>query len=216
MQLNTELVNEIGVGTDTINAWVDEFKIPLPEKYQKNAVQVLRMIKDLKDKNCGYQTIQRQIQLDHPELKTPNSPQPQTNYSEFQALRNERDNSIDELSLHFGSLRNELMELGELAEKYAQANYNIGQMSMQMKQLEEQNHKLRSQMKLLPSPEQWEEMQERETTYKNLLQGMQQRITALEQQVRELNGSAEPKRSLPDLPPAEPQRRQLSLPFELE
>lgn len=207
------LATEIGVPVQTVAEWVDEFKIPLPQKYQRNALQVLQMVKDLKDKNCGFQTIQRQIQLDYPELK-----QDKHNFIEMSPLAVEREANVDDLNQYFSSLREELLELSELAEKYAQANYSIGQMTMQMSQLEDENQRLRAQLRLLPSPEAWEAMQARESTYKNLLQGMQQRVQALEEQVREISGSNQSvspvMRSLPELPTAD--LRQLQLPFEQE
>lgn len=196
-----QLVAEIGVPAQTVAAWADEFKIPLPEKYQRNAMQVLRLVKDLKDKNCGYRTIQRQIQLDYPEVRDDQAPAA-------------RDTQVEDLASHFGSLRNELLELSELAEKYAQAHYSIGQMSIQNRQLEEENQRLKAQLRLLPSPEAWEAMQQREHTYKNLLQGLQLRIQMLEDQVRELSGQKPQLRSLPELPALELELRQLQLPFD--
>jgi len=197
IQQGAELAQAIGVDPGTLENWVDELKIPLPEKYQRNALQVLKMVKELKDKNCGFHTIRRQIQLDYPELEAQQS----EDYDPF------------------NSLRTELMQLGELAEKYAQANYNIGQMSMQMKQLESENHRLQAQLKLLPSADAWEAMQEREQTYKNLMQGLQQRIQGLEAQVRDLSGkssspSGSKPRYLPDLPPAKAKAPELKLPFQ--
>ncbi len=207
-----QLAKAVGVDSDTLNNWVSELKIPLPEKYQQNAIQILKLVKSLKDKDCGFQTIQRQIQVDYPELKADSA---QADYTTF-TPETAATGAVDELSQHFASLSEQVMklgELGELAEKYAQANYNIGQMSIQMRQMEDENHRLKAQIKLLPSPEEWEHTQEQLTTYRNLLQGMQQRITALEERGSEsLNG----RRSLPELPAAEVQRRQLSLPFEAE
>lgn len=207
------LATEIGVPPQMVTEWADEFKIPLPEKYQRNALQVLQLVKDLKDKNCGFRTIQRQIQLDYPELKE----EPTQMASPRRYAEPVRENPVDELNQHFSSLRSELLELSELAEKYAQANYTIGQMTIQMRQAEEDNLRLSSQLRLLPSPEAWEAMQARETTYRNLLQGMQQRVQLLEDQIRELSrcGSSESKiRSLPDLPALEADLRQLQLPFD--
>lgn len=195
------LAQEIGVSSQTVNQWADEFKIPLPEKYQRNALQVLRLVKDLKDKNCGFRTIQRQIQLDYPDVK------------------NEQEgvsSPTEDLTLHFSSLRNELLELSELADKYAQASYHIGQMSMQMRQLEEENQRLKAHIQVLPTAEVWEAAQTRETTYKNLLQGLQQRIQILEEQVKELSRSKASLGSLPELPALEVELRQLQLPFEEE
>lgn len=206
-----QLAKEVGVDSDTLNNWVNELKIPLPEKYQQNAIQILKLVKSLKDKDCGFQTIQRQIQVDYPELKADSS---QADYTAF--MPETMSTGVDELSQHFASLSEQVMklgELGELAEKYAQANYNIGQMSMQMRQLEDENHRLKAQVKLLPTPEEWEHTQEQLTTYRNLLQGMQQRITALEERGSEALNA---RRSLPELPAAELQRRQLTLPFESE
>lgn len=193
------LVQEVGISADELNTWVNEFKIPGPEKYRKNAVQVLKMIKDLKDKDCGFQTIQRKIQLDYPELE-PQAP-------EYNAY-------VDEL-------REEFLKVGELTEKYAQANYTIGQMTIQMQQLEEENLRLKKQLKLLPTPEQYANMQESEQMHKNLLRGMQQRLVDLENQLREARGGKvqPPPRmmrlpSLPDLPAPLVHKKQLSLPFE--
>lgn len=197
-----KLVEEIGVPAQTVAAWADEFKIPLPEKYQRNALQVLQLVKELKDKNCGYRTIQRQIQLDYPDVRQEQQPN-------FAAV-----SPMEDLAGHFGSLRNELLELSELAEKYAQATYSIGQMSMQHRQLEDENNRLKIQLRSLPTPEAWEAIQQRENTYKNLLQGLQQRIQLLEDQVRELSGQKPPQRSLPELPALEFELRQLQLPFE--
>ncbi len=203
--LNT-LVDEVGVTAEELNTWVNEFKIPGPDKYRKNAVQVLRMIKDLKDKDCGYQTIQRKIQLDYPELETPEP--------SVSAPANEYKSYVEDL-------RDEFLKVGEFTEKYAQANYTIGQMTIRMQQLEEENDRLRKQMKLLPTPEQFADMQENETMHKNLLRGMQQRLVDLENQLREVRGGQEqqPPRvmklpSLPDLPAPLVNKKQLSLPFE--
>ena len=206
-----KLAHEIGIQQDTLNEWMEEFKLPLPEKYQRNALQVLKMVKDLKDKNCGFNTIQRQIQLDYPELK------PGESESQYPQSPSQIQNGQQELNNYFSTLRNELLELGELAEKYAQANYTIGQMTIQMRQMQEENYRLQTQMKLLPTPAAYESMQERELTYKNLLQGLQQRIRSLEEQVRELSGPQDRNlQSLPELPPAEPDQRQLKLPFEAQ
>lgn len=194
-----QMVAEIGVPAQTVAAWADEFKIPLPEKYQRNALQVLQLVKELKDKNCGYRTIQRQIQLDYPEVRVDHGA---------------REQQMADLAGHFGNLRNELLELSAMAEKYAQANYTIGQMSIQARQLEEENARLKAQLQMLPSPEAWEAMQQRENTYKNLLQGLQLRIQLLEDQVRELSGQKPAVRSLPELPALEMELRQLQLPFE--
>lgn len=198
-QIPNELAQEIGVPVQTVTAWADEFKIPLPEKYQRNALQVLRLVKDLKDKNCGFSTIQRQIQLDHPDVRSDTD---------------QLNPPVDELANHFNSLRGELLELSELAEKYAQANYNIGQMSMQMRTLEDENQRLKAQLRLLPSPEAWEAMQLRENTYRNLLQGLQLRIQLLETQITELSDPKPQLRSLPELPALEFELRQLQLPFD--
>lgn len=198
-----QMVAEIGVPAQTVAAWADEFKIPLPEKYQRNALQVLRLVKDLKDKNCGYRTIQRQIQLDYPDVRVDQN-------TSGQSLSNV--SPMEDLAGHFGSLRNELLELSELAEKYAQATYSIGQMSIQQRQLEDENSRLKAQLRTLPTPEAWEAIQQRENTYKNLLQGLQLRIQLLEDQVRELSGQK--PRSLPELPALELELRQLQLPFD--
>ncbi|MGV3523844.1 MAG: MerR family transcriptional regulator [Candidatus Sericytochromatia bacterium] len=188
--IGTQVAQELGVPAGQVAEWVDEFHIPLPERYQKNAVQVLKLVKDLKDKNCGFRTIQRQIQMDYPELEqqTPDGLDPRN---------------------PLGSLRDELMTLGELAEKYAQANYTIGQMSMQMRQLEEDNQRLKSQLKLLPSPEAWQILEDRMSAYRNLAENLQQRLRALEAPAV---SATEPLRSLPALP--EPDVRQLQLPFD--
>lgn len=210
-QMPNQLAQEIGVPAEKVAEWADEFKIPLPAKYQRNALQVLQLVKDLKDKNCGFRTIQQQIQLDYPELKEEGDP---------------FNNQTEEITQHFTSLRSELLELSELAEKYAQANYNIGQMSMRMHQLEQENNRLKAQLRVLPSPEDWESAQSREKTYKNLLQGLQMRIESLEDQVRDLLLPPEKQiypeinkpilRSLPDLPSLEEDLRQLQLPFDQE
>lgn len=195
-----QLAKEVGVAPETLNQWADEFQIPLPERYQRNALRVLKMVKELKDKNCGFNTIQRHIQLDYPELKSP--------VEDLVSGMKLEDNK-DDLHSHFNTHRTELLELGELAEKYAQANYNIGQMSMQMRQLEEENHRLRAQLKLLPSPAAWEAMKEQELSYKRMLESLQQRVNSLEEQ-RQSPG--EKLRSLPELPAA-PNKAQLKLPF---
>lgn len=189
-----QLAQEIGVDPNTLETWVDELKIPLPDKYQRNALQVLKMVKELKDKNCGFQTIRRQIQLDYPELQPG---QPEENFG-------------------FDQMQPELLQLGELAEKYAQANFRIGQMDVRMQQLEAENRQLQAQLKLLPSATEWEDYQEREKTYKNLLSGCQQRLSVMEAQLRELSGlnTESARRSLPDLPPPAPKRPELKLPFE--
>lgn len=203
------LVQEVGVSADELNTWVNEFKIPGPDKYRKNAVQVLKMIKDLKDKDCGYQTIQRKIQLDYPELEEPG-----TGYDSFAQPLPEYKNYVDDL-------REEFLKVGELTEKYAQANYTIGQMTMRMQQLEEENNRLKKQLKLLPTPEQFSDMEEGALMHKNLLRGMQQRLVDLENQLREARGGKvqEPPRmmalpSLPELPAPLVHKKQLSLPFE--
>ena len=205
------LVQEVGVSADELNTWVDEFKIPGPDKYRKNAVQVLKMIKDLKDKDCGFQTIQRKIQLDYPELEEDNS------YDSFESPVP----AAPEYATYVDELREEFLKVGELTEKYAQANYTIGQMTMRMQQLEDENQRLKKQLKLLPSPEQYANMEESEHMHKNLLRGMQQRLVDLENQLREARGgkTQPPPRmmklpSLPDLPAPLVHKKQLSLPFE--
>lgn len=209
-----KLAQEVGIQKEILDQWMQEFKLPLPEKYQRNALQVLKLVKELKDKNCGYNTIQRQIQLDYPEL--------QPGQTDLQyAFTPQEEAQVDDLNSYFSSLRSELLELGEMAEKYAQANYSIGQMSIQLRQLEEDNNRLRTQLKLLPSPEEWKGLQEREITYRNLIQGLHQRIKILEEQVREQGQdtsvrSDQPLQSLPELPPAEQDKRQLKLPFQID
>jgi DNA-binding transcriptional MerR regulator len=177
------IASQIGVNQQQIDTWAEEFSIPYRQKgvsrnFEQEAMDVLKTIKNLKDCNRGTDTIRQKIEVTHPSVW--DGP-PATGLPSAQAMEKLVADTIERcFEKKWGQLIHELGDLNELAEKYAQASYSIGQMTEQGRLLEELNLRLRSQLKILPSPDEWQAMQERELLYKKLLYDLHSRVQKLE------------------------------------
>lgn len=177
------IASQIGVAQQQVETWAEEFHIPYRQKgvsrnFEQEAMDVLKTIKNLKDGNRGFDTIRQKIEVTHPAVwEGP----PATGLPSAQALEKLVEDTIERsFDKKWNQLLEQLGDLNELAEKYAQASYSIGQMTEQARTLEEINQRLKAQLQVLPSPDEWQAMQERELLYKKLLYDLHSRVQKLE------------------------------------
>ncbi|MGE3724019.1 MAG: MerR family transcriptional regulator [Candidatus Sericytochromatia bacterium] len=177
------IASQIGVPQQQVENWAEEFHIPYRQKgvsrnFEQEAMDVLKTIKNLKDGNRGFDTIRQKIEVTHPAVW--DGP-PATGLPSAQALEKLVEDTIERsFEKKWNQLLGQLGDLNELAEKYAQASYSIGQMTEQARTLEEINLRLKAQLQVLPSPDEWQAMQEREVLYKKLLYDLHSRVQKLE------------------------------------
>lgn len=178
------IATQIGVPQDAVETWAEEFQIPYRQRgvsrnFEQEALDVIKTIKNLKDCNRGYDTIRQKIEVSYPGLW--NSPAPATGLPSIQALEKLIAETVERsLTQKWNDLISQLGNLNELAEQFAQASYTIGQMTEKARSLEETNYRLRAQLKLLPTPDEWQAVQEREKLYKKLLYDLHGRLERLE------------------------------------
>lgn len=100
------------------------------------------------------------------------------------------DNLSSMLEKHQSEVQKIIKEQNELAEKYARATYQIGQLEERNRFLEESNLRLEQKITLLPPPEQWkstrEELKEARETMRETEKSYQQRILDTERKLQEI------------------------------
>ena len=109
--------------------------------------------------------------------------------------QNERTQVVDNLSTmlekHQSEVQKIIKEQNELAEKYARATYQIGQLEERNRFLEESNLRLEQKITLLPPPEQWKTtQQELKSAQENLRtteKDYQKQILSTERQLQEMS-----------------------------
>lgn len=107
--------------------------------------------------------------------------------------QNERTHAADNLSSMFEKHQSEVQKIikeqNELAEKYARATYQIGQLEERNRFLEESNVRLEKKITLLPPPEQWqstrEELKEVRENIRHTERSYQDRILETERKLQE-------------------------------
>jgi len=177
------IASQIGVPQQAVESWAEEFRIPFQQRgvsrnFEQEAFDVLKTIKNLKDCNRGFDTIRQKIEVTHPAVW--DGP-PASGLPSAQALEKLIGETVERcLDQKWEQLMGQIGNLNDLAEKFAQASYTIGQMTEQARALEEINSRLRAQLKILPSPDEWTELQEREKLYKKLLYDLHSRVQRLE------------------------------------
>lgn len=108
--------------------------------------------------------------------------------------QNERTHVADNLSSMFEKHQSEVQKIikeqNELAEKYARATYQIGQLEERNRFLEESNVRLEQKITLLPPPEQWqstrEELKEVRENIRHTERSYQDRILETERKLQEV------------------------------
>ncbi len=108
--------------------------------------------------------------------------------------QNERSPSTDHLSSMFEKHQSEVQKIikeqNELAEKYARATYQIGQLEERNRFLEESNVRLEQKITLLPPPEQWkstrQELKEAREHLRSTEKDYQHQILEAERQLQEM------------------------------
>lgn len=108
--------------------------------------------------------------------------------------QNDRTHVADNLSSMFEKHQSEVQKIikeqNELAEKYARATYQIGQLEERNRFLEESNVRLEQKITLLPPPEQWkstrEELKEVRENMRHTERSYQERILETERKLQEI------------------------------
>lgn len=158
-----QIAQELGIAPSTARVWAKKFKIPRQQRkgvsvYTADALEALKTIKTMRDKGSGYNTIQRVMEPP----KEPVTPLQQQDNTPSEAVITAK---IED------AITKTLEKSNELAEKYARATFEIGQLTEQVKTLE-------AQAKLLPSPVTWA-LHERD------LEQLQAENEALKKQLKE-------------------------------
>ena len=186
---SVQVAEQMGIPSQTVDAWAEEFCIPYDtlgksRQFNDEALGILQSIKNLRDQDNGFNTIKHKLSF--PQMQRPSKGEPHSS-SQLQGLIEETLESklsdmLDEKLSHFV----------DMSEKYAQANFELGQMSEQNKQAEDEIHRLKTQLKILPSPDEWMALCEREKMGQSLLFGLQEQIDGLHKELAELNGTQWP------------------------
>lgn len=183
------VASEMGVSPETVLNWAEEFHIPCAQSevgmhFQAETVNILRTIKALKDSNSGFNTIRRKISVNYPDAfeSAPASGLPALNL-----IQRAVEESVEKKFIEIVEQR--LMEMTDVAEKYAQANYTVGILTAQAQAMEDLLLRYKAQLKLLPTPDQWDQLSQRDQQQQQEIQDMRQRISELEQTLAQLEAT---------------------------
>lgn len=176
-----DLAQSIGVPTQTVDAWVEEFCIPYENsqekqrQYNQDALEILQSIKNLRDQNKGFNTIKQKLSLP-------------------QGYQSPLENQVDQLlEKKLSRMLDDKFETYlNIQDKYAEAQFRLGQLTEQGKRTLEDNERLKAQLKLLPSPDEWFALKEREKMAQDLLFGLQEQIDELQKELAGLKGTQWP------------------------
>lgn len=140
-----EISHLLGVSISTVKSWADQFDIPSERHGHKRvfdteALKVFKTIQNLKDKNSGFVTIQK-VLSDSNQLNR--SPDDRQAGQEIEIL-----------------IEKAVSRQNEIAEKYARATFEIGQLQERVRVLETAKEKLEGSLQLLPDSTEWRLAQE--------------------------------------------------------
>lgn len=196
------IASEMGVPPETVVNWAEEFHIPCAQsedgiQFQAETVNILRTIKALKDSNSGFNTIRRKISVNYPDAfdSAPASGLPALNL-----IQRAVEESVEKKFIEIVEQR--LIEMTDVSEKYAQANYTVGILTAQAQAMEDLLLRYKAQLKLLPTPDQWEQLSQRDQQQQQEIQALQQRIQELEQTLTQLEATIH-NPFVDDAPPSE-------------
>lgn len=198
-----EVAKITGKSEKTISRWIKSGKLPAVRQgtgYLIDAEDIpLKVASDI-DRHTYIQ--QRLLHYqDEPEVTGKKSEKRPVDMQEILGManliangQNERHHVADNLSSmlekHQSEVQKIIKEQNELAEKYARATYQIGQLEERNRFLEESNVRLEQKITLLPPPEQWkstrEELKEVRENMREAEQGFQQRLLETERKLQEV------------------------------
>lgn len=123
-----ELSEDLGIPRSTLSTWITKFDIPVHRsgnrtKFDTEAQALIRTIKQLRDLDCGFDTITRKIDTSRP--------------SDGNALFGRLGaTEADFRTLVTDAVRQTLLENDSVSEKLSRATYTIGQQEERIKNLE--------------------------------------------------------------------------------
>lgn len=169
MHTTKTLSKKLGVNPATLRLWIRELKIPSQKQGNKlvfspEVLDLLESVKDMRNDNCGFNTITKKIKPVITEELQCNDEDNHDNYTVI----------LEEMKRDFSkTVEDKIQSQNELSEKYARATYEIGMLTEKVNTLE-------SELKLLPS-------QSEATINQYKLQELQKESRSLSQTVEELN-----------------------------
>lgn len=142
-----QLAEEFSVPETTLRGWVSRLNIPVSRTrnkmyFEDDAVTMLRVIKQLRDVDSGFDTIQRRLSNEHDTVDQRAELLGQPNVSEFIDLQRAINESVTV------SVTQAITEANGIAEKYAMAAHRVGQLEAEKRALEER-------LQLLPAPNEY-------------------------------------------------------------
>lgn len=159
-----EVAKATGIPEPTIKHWLGKLPIPAEKdsagrwRFDEEALEVLKAVKDLRDQDRTFETIRRRI--GEPELSAESSGlSDRLSPDNLQPTTDERASSVDERMLAeslAGVIAPQLIDAlaaqNELAEKYARATYTIGQLEERVSNLTVQLAETKQRLLLLDAP----------------------------------------------------------------
>lgn len=133
-----QLAEEFNIPETTLRGWVSRLNIPVTRSkhkmyFNEDAIGMLRVIKQLRDVDSGFETIQRRLINEQRTVEQREPIVNQSNFLDLQRVLNER------ISL---SVTQAVTEANSIAEKYAVAAHRVGQLEAEKRALEERLHAL--------------------------------------------------------------------------
>lgn len=141
-----EIAEVLDISHSTVRNWGRKFDIPRENKigkgwiYDEEARRIFETIKSLRSDDCGYDTITRRLAPDNHEC--------QSDSHDNQSDTHDNHPIIKSLANEFQTvMKTELSAANQLAEKYARATYEIGELKAENKFLLSEIERLKSEKK---------------------------------------------------------------------
>lgn len=182
-----DIARILDIGESTARLWAREFDIPKQKNkrkvYDKEALEIFETIKSLRLKDAGYNTITKVIkENDLAPTKRSLASSKQTLSQEFKkSIQSEIKSGIEDAKQ---VLSTEISKNNELAEKYARATFEIGQLQERVKHLEEKLESKEDEIKLLPAALEHEKLKMRAESQQSELESKNQQIEDLQKQLK--------------------------------
>ena len=148
----TEAAKQLGVPPTTLKTWLTSLPIPAStdsrgrRRIDQEALEVLEMVKSLRDEDCGYQTIRRRIEPQTDTSSSVTDGSPTTDNSEPAP-----SSSMDTTAL-VAQVIEAIRSENDLAEKYARAAHRMGELEATLRERERELAEAREKIALLEAP----------------------------------------------------------------
>ena len=148
----TEAAKQLGVPPTTLKTWLTNLPIPAStdsrgrRRLDQEALEVLEMVKSLRDEDCGYQTIRRRI-----EPTTDANPSVTDSEPAADGPESASSPSLDTSAL-VAQVIEAIRSENDLAEKYARVAHRVGELEATLRERERELVEAREKIALLEAP----------------------------------------------------------------